>query len=763
MQLHLEQYPQYKHDVSALLRAIGAKLPSRQARVRFLEREVHVNGRLRDAPSLLRDLMHVGYSVMCAQFSVVIGVPDMLALSAHGAPFYGSLMLSQDAVAPLHDSRNYSKSEGVINAWYQKVNPRYRMYVLRLCKLLALGVGQDEAGAKIGFASFALESAQVLRAMIHVEDPTSKHVHAATGSPEEVARYHANLQVRWEAFLAGSPPLKGVPSTPSLWWVQDKARAVGVPEAALTLCESPDKRVRLEAWMLLRDMLHGGNQAVQQTLVNSANVKRLSRSLARALAAADDELANYRSRRRAYVQKLKHAAAAGDGGHAQTAHQDSVLGPLGETALALTVSQQLLSCVSAGDLKGEGGVVHAAGRLLLRLQDVLALALNDGDHEPVELATQVCYVLAAGISGNCCERYPVFQGVDADSERMRFGLMIQRCLSGLQYHTNATRSAFYQPLGGANMRSMEMNEHLCDLRRALFHVCLLCASEELRYLDASAITAHVVRLGVLIGLQPREPTHPVLDEHARFCALAGVKVHEESAASAAFEQTLENVPLGEWYRSKGLQKELLKGVMVLKRLEHMHGVHSPAARAAANLKMLQPKLWAYAQLRVRCVEVKCEGGSLERIHFTVDDSLLAIHDSQRLWVQQNDALLQDCLEINVFLRAKAFVGRMREQLCVHRALTAYDNFSTRWLLWAVLYRSELEAVPRMISVAAMLVMVIFYGVPTAVDPSAPGSFVVGESGYAAADASVGKALAGPFRHHSRCSCLYLCSHVCLSP
>jgi hypothetical protein len=750
MQLHLEQYPQFKHDVASLLRAIGAKLISRETKTRLLEREVKVNVRLRDAPSLLRDLMHVGYSVLCAQFSVVIGVPDILALSSHGVPFYGALMLSQDREAPLHAPR----LDGPVNVWYRTVNPMYRTYAMRLCELLADGVGQEDPGTVVGSSSFALEGLRVLRAMIHVEDPTSKHVHAATGKPEEVARYHANLQVRWEAFLAGDLPLKGIPRTRCLWLVQCKAHAIGAAEAALTLCESPDKHVRLQAWMLLRDMLHGSNAEVQHTLITTAtNSRRLFRCLVQALTAADNELANYRGRRRAYLQMLKHASESGDGTHANIKPPQSALGARGETALALAVVQQLFSCACAERLKGEGGVLHAAGRLLLRLQDVLALALNDGDHEPVELATQVCYMLATGISGDCCQRFEVFHGADSFSDRMKFGLMIQRCFSGLQYHTVAAHGSELFGTGtprGVAVRSAEMNEHLCDLRRALLHVCMVCANDELAHVDADIIIAHAVRLGRILGVEAHQADEPkpfMHDRHTKFSKAAGTHSAQEVVASSAMQESLSTVPLGAWYREKGLPKELLKSVYLVQRLVHIHGPTSRAARALSCLRSQHVKLWSFVQPRMRSVEIKCKDGSLQRIYFTVDDSLLAVRAHQRFWVTQNDALLADCLQENAEVRASMFLTRIGAQLNAHRALTAYDNFRTRWLLWGQVYRGEVEAVPRMISVAAMLIMVVFYGVPvTGADSSEAvlgGSLAANQAVYNTVDAAVGSALAGP--------------------
>jgi hypothetical protein len=746
MQLHLEQYPQFKHDVAVLLRAIGAKILSRETRTRLLEREVNVNVRLRDAPSLLRDLMHVGYSVLCAQFSVVIGVPDVLALSSHGAPFYGALMLSQDCEVPLHAPR----ADETINVWYRTVNPMNRMYAMRLCELLAEGAGQEDADTAVGSSSFALEGLRVLRSMIHVEDPTSKHVHAATGKPDDVARFHTNLQVRWEAFLAGNLPLKGVPHTRCLWLVQDKAHAIGAAEAALTLCESRDRLVRLQAWMLLRDMMHGSNVEVQRTVTSTANSRRLFRSLVHALTAADDELANYRGRRRAYLQMMKHASKLGDGAHADIKPPQSALGARGETALALTVAQQLFSCASAERLKGDGGVLHAAGRLLLKLQDVLALALNDGDHEPVELATQVCYVLAAGISGDCCQRFVVFHGAEAFSDRMKFGLMVQRCFSGLQYHTVAHGSdeMFETPVG-VTVRSAEMNEHLCDLRRALLYVCMVCSNDELVHVDADIIIAHAVRLGLLLGIESLhtdEPKPYMHDRHAKFSRAAGtLSSAQEDAASAVMHESLSTVPLGAWYREKGLPKELLKSVYVVQRLVHIHGALSRTARALASLRFRHVKLWSFVRHRMRSVEIKCKDGSLQRIHFTVEDSLLAARDYEGFWLRQNDALLEDCLQENAAVRAKMFLKRISGQLSAHRALTAYDNFRTRWLLWAEVYRGEVEAVPRMIAVAAMLIMVIFYGVPVTGDTADAlfgGAFTTDPAVYHTADAAVGTALAG---------------------
>lgn len=56
-----------------------------------------------DAPSLLRDLMRVGYSVLVAQLSDAIGLPSPDALEAHGAVMNMSMMLARDVRMPLFE------------------------------------------------------------------------------------------------------------------------------------------------------------------------------------------------------------------------------------------------------------------------------------------------------------------------------------------------------------------------------------------------------------------------------------------------------------------------------------------------------------------------------------------------------------------------------------------------------------------------------------------------------------------------------------
>ena len=113
----MDSFLEHKPAVSRLLSAIGEKVGSREAQIKLLEFHAVDTDGMVDAPSLLRDLMRVGFSVLVSQLGDAIKLPSPDMLATHGGILNLAMMLARDKRMPLFQDAATNSPQVRLSSW----------------------------------------------------------------------------------------------------------------------------------------------------------------------------------------------------------------------------------------------------------------------------------------------------------------------------------------------------------------------------------------------------------------------------------------------------------------------------------------------------------------------------------------------------------------------------------------------------------------------------------------------------------------------
>lgn len=585
-----------------------------------------------------------------------------------------------------------------------------------------------------------MEALRLIRATVHLEDPTVEHVHASSQRVKELARHQGAFEAKWRAMTHCADPEKGTPNRANLKWVQDKAVESGAVEAACCLCMSGEIDVRLEAWHLLSDLLYRANPTAKARILQSAsNLEGLAEGAVIVMENAISVLTWYRRGRkeleRMMASRKPDTSEGGVRPGTPLPPQYDALGTGGEVSVCLKVLKHLLTgrfypsddegCV----LRRGGGVVDGVGRLLLRLESVMVEALSLQDPGPFRLAVLCCDVVSASVAGSCAEGLAVFAEATVDGNIHLLMRAVGRCFVALPYRWQV-KVAGRGAEGG-------INGALCRYRTSLCRLCLSLGDAEAGMITASDLASHIVRVGRLLGVEPAPARVPVDDpEWERKPSQAGaerkvlakeakegrdkddegveVVSHDEEVAVGLFmtpDPTLQGVGLADEEGKALLEEELVAAYALVRRLADVGGAVSSAGRALKKLAVEHQWLTTFAESRIRSVDIVGPRGRVSRVHFATPHHLLELWLTASVAKAHNLSLQLAATQPDAVVRAQALVERIMEEITgfqVYRCLPGWRGT----LSTLTVHRGFLGLAPRSISAIAAVMIVACYAVPT---------------------------------------------------
>ena len=531
----------------------------------------------------------------------------------------------------------------------------------------------------------------LLRASIHVEDPSLQYVEPTSEDTSKLKTYQREFDSLWGAFKSGSPPEKGTPNAKTLEWVQAKSVECGAVEVACRMASVPVRDVRLEAWQLLHDLLYRGNSGAKSSLLRDhACVECVAEGTSKAVDDVIHVLAAYKRSRKDLVTLVKaRKTDTSEGGVRSGSPLSPVydaLGPQGEARKALAVLKILLNGFDSPVFRRPGGVVELVGKLFLKVETVMVEALSLQDGNPFELATMCCETLAAACSGLCYERRPIFTVASVDGSAALLTRAVERCFTALQYRSHHDEGRWVTETlgGGEGVAARNVNAALCKFHTAVCRMCLVLGQDEVRGLRTGVLVDHLVSVGTLMKIEPAPAKQPVDElewEVANAEVLGGGKGgrkekdgdnHDKGGAGVDKDEnmavgvlsrpisSLEGVGMSSEAHSSMLHDLLLAAYSLAKHMQDLEIAES--ASAIRRLSVNHPWLLEYLEGRTQMVDIVCSPGYVARLHFAVPPHVLQVRGSRTISREQNESFKVAGAQPDAVLRAKFLMERIREEV-----------------------------------------------------------------------------------------------------
>jgi hypothetical protein len=579
--------------------------------------------------------------------------------------------------------------------WTRRWNPPFRTALFKLCSILSSPtrpLSPSPPSILLGGGKrFEIEALSLLRATIHVEDPSLEYVEPTSEDITKLQSYQRGFENCWGAFKSGNPPEKGTPNAKTLEWVQAKSVECGAVEVACRLASVHVRDVRLEAWQLLHDLLYRGNPGARRRLLGDiASVECIAEGTAKAVDDVFNVLAAYKRSRKDLVTLIKaRKADTSEGGVRSGSPLSPVydaLGPRGEARKLLAVLKILLNGNDSPVFRRPGGVVELVGKLFLKVETVMVEALSLQDGAPFELATICCQVLEAACSGLCYERRPIFTVASVDGSAALLTRAVERCFTALPYrsHHDEGRWVSETLVGGEGVSTGNVNASLCKFHTALCRMCLVLGHEEVSGLRAGVLVDHLVSVGTLMKIEPapaKQPADELEWELSSSEVLGGGKGgkkgkdgdnqdqggggvdKDENMAVGVLSRpiySLEGVGMSSVAHSSMLHHLLLAAYSLAKHLQDLEIAESGGA--IRRLSVNHPWLLEHLEGRTQMVDIVCSPGYVARLHFAVPPHVLQVRGSRTITREQTESFKAAGAQPDAVLRAKFLMDRIRDEV-----------------------------------------------------------------------------------------------------